>query len=114
MIGLGLVLLWVLLEEEDPAPPPPKAEAKKESKEKKEASQDSEEEVGRSIANEKPRFTKEEKEMLDQKYRIIKETFYQRKYREALLGLEELFQVVDDWEQARQIESLAKQGLAKN
>ena len=105
MIVVALVGLWVLLDKESP---PPKQVSKREQKQKKEEKRD----ATQQTIDEGPKLTKEQKIVLDQHYLLAKAAIEQGKYQETLFELEKVFQVVDDWKEAKQIKSLAEEGLA--
>ena len=58
-------------------------------------------------------LTSEERKFVESQYIISKSLFEQGKYSECIFELQKIFKVTDDYKKARQIESLAKEGLAK-
>ena len=107
MVLAGLLVLWMFLGEEEA--PAPKKVVKKEEKQEKEVSAEGQEE---KLNNEGIKITKEQEEFLEQQYVLVKEIFAQGKFQETLFELEKIFQIIDDWKGARQIEASAKEALA--
>ncbi len=104
IIVLVLVGLWVFLDEETSTPKKVSKQAKKQKKE-----------VKRNIAqnaDKGPKLTKEQKTIVEQHYLLAKSAIEQGKYEETLFELEKMFHYVDKWKEAKQIEALAKEGLA--
>lgn len=108
-IVVGLLALWVLLEEEQPAEKPKEAVATEAT-----ATPSASEIQAQQQANDAfSKLSEEEKKFIENNYVLAKALFDQGKYNEALLELQKIFSLVPDYKNARQIEDLAKQGLAK-
>lgn len=105
MIGAVLVLALLLIDtgpdkqtEKEKAVKIAKAkDAKKKKEEKKE----------------KSKFTPEQLDFLDSTYLLAKELFKQGKYAETLFELQKIFSITPEYKNAKQINELAKRGLAK-
>lgn len=109
-IAVGLLALWTLLDEEQPAAPKPKAAETVEAT----ATPTAEELNKLKQANDAfSKLSPEEQKFIENNYILAKALFDQGKYNEALLELQKIFSLVPDYKNARQIEDLAKQGLAK-
>tara|TARA_R110000868_G_scaffold164359_3_gene396858 strand:+ start:3677 stop:5986 length:2310 start_codon:yes stop_codon:yes gene_type:complete len=108
-ILVGLLALWVLLDEEQPeAPKAPETVSKDAS-----ATPTVDPNVQKQADDAFSKLSNEEKKFIENNYILAKALFDQGKYNEALLELEKIFSLVPDYKNARQIEELAKQGLAK-
>jgi pSer/pThr/pTyr-binding forkhead associated (FHA) protein len=59
------------------------------------------------------KFTPEQLDFLDSAYLLSKELFKQGKYAETIFELQKIFSLTPDYKNAKQINSLAKSGLAK-
>lgn len=107
--GVVLLVAYVLLDSGDDKKPVPKKVAKEDAKEVKETKD------GKpgDKKDEKPKFTPEQTEFLDSAYLLAKELFQRGKYSETLFELQKIFSITKDYKNAKQIYSLAKQGLAK-
>ncbi len=71
-------------------------------------------EVKKSEVDEKlKKFTPEQLDFLDSAYLLSKELFKQGKYAETIFELQKIFTLTPDYKNAKQINSLAKSGLAK-
>lgn len=107
---VGLLALWTLLDEEQPEAPKPKAA------ESVEATATPTAEELNKLKQASDAFSKlspEEQKFVENNYILAKALFDQGKYNEALLELQKIFSLLPDYKNARQIEDLAKQGLAK-
>lgn len=108
-IIVGLLALWVLLEEEQPAQKPKETTAVEAT-----ATPNAQEVQAQQQANDAfAKLSEEEKKFIENNYVLAKALFDQGKYNEAILELQKIFSLVPDYKNARQIEDLAKQGLAK-
>lgn len=108
-ILVGLLAVWVLLDEEQPEATKPKTtntETVATPSAAEVSAQKQENDAFSKLSN-------EEKKFIDNNYILAKALFDQGKYNEALLELEKIFSLVPDYKNARQIQELAKQGLAK-
>ncbi|RLA63240.1 MAG: hypothetical protein DRQ88_07855 [Epsilonproteobacteria bacterium] len=103
MIGAVLVL-GLLLIDTGPKKPTKKEQAAKLAKEKKKK---------KEIKKEKPKFKPDQLDYLDSTYLLAKELFKQGKYAETLFELQKVFSITPDYKNAKQINELAKRGLAK-
>ena len=123
MIGVALMGLWVLLDEGEEVPTAPPAGARREAGASPggggagPTAGGPEGAAGRGVsskdaARDKP-LDPDKVEFLDSQYLLVKELFDQGKFQETLLELEKLFQVADEWKEARQIETLSLEGLAR-
>ncbi len=109
-VAVGLLALWVLLDEEQPEAPKPKAAESVEAN----ATPSAEELNKLKQANDAfSKLSPEEQKFVENNYILAKALFDQGKYNEALLELQKIFSLLPDYKNARQIEDLAKQGLAK-
>jgi len=106
MIGGVLVLLLLFMDTDPPKDKKPKVAKKDEKIEDKKITKDDKK-------KEKPKFKPEEQEFLEASYLLSKELFQTGKYRETLIELQKIFNITKDYKNAKQIYSLAKQGLAK-
>lgn len=106
MIGGVLVLLLLFMDTDPPKDKKPKAVKKDEKIANKKITKDGKK-------KEKPKFKPEQKEFLEASYLLSKELFQTGKYRETLIELQKIFNITKDYKNAKQIYSLAKQGLAK-
>tara|TARA_R110000868_G_scaffold287003_4_gene547458 strand:- start:4182 stop:6470 length:2289 start_codon:yes stop_codon:yes gene_type:complete len=108
-IAVGLLAMWVLLDEEQPEAPKPKAETAEVKTTPSAAEVNAQKQANDAFS----KLSVEEKKFIENNYILAKALFDQGKYNEALLELEKIFSLVPDYKNARQIEELAKQGLAK-
>ncbi|MBH48408.1 MAG: hypothetical protein CME71_09600 [Halobacteriovorax sp.] len=108
-ILVGLLAVWVLLDDEQPEAPKPKAETAEVKATPSAAEVNAQKQANDAFS----KLSAEEKKFIENNYVLAKALFDQGKYNEALLELEKIFSLVPDYKNARQIEELAKQGLAK-
>jgi len=103
MIGVVLVLGLLLIDTgPDEATEKQKADAIAKTKKKK-----------KEEKKEKPKYKPEQLDYLDSTYLLAKELFKQGKYAETLFELQKIFSITPDYKNAKQINELAKRGLAK-
>lgn len=110
-IAVGLMALWVLLDEGEVEKP--KATNTETSKEAVATPTAAEIQAQKQASDAFSKLTDQEKKFIDSNYILAKALFDQGKYNEALLELEKIFSLVPDYKNARQIQELSKQGLAK-
>ncbi len=107
MIGAVLAVLLLFMDTETPKEKKPDAAKKAEIAANKKI------EKGGKKKEEAPQFTPEQQEFLEASYLLSKELFQTGKYRETLIEIQKIFNITKDYKNAKQIFSLAKQGLAK-
>ena len=120
MIGAGLLALWVFMEEEPPNPEVAQTAKEAEKNAKEEVKKDAKggetatptAEAAPSV-DEGPKLSTEERGFLEQQYLLANENFSEGKFQETIFELEKIFLITKNWKQARQIEALAKEGLAR-
>src|SRR5690606_28732093 len=108
-IAVGLLALWVLLEVEQPAQKPKETVTTEATATPSAAEVQAQQQANDAFA----KLSEEEKKFIENNYVLAKALFDQGKYNEAILELQKIFSLVPDYKNARQIEDLAKQGLAK-
>lgn len=107
---VGLLMLWVFLDEEQPEAPKAAGTTKTEAK----ATPTAAEVQAQKQANDAfSKLSAEEKKYIENNYILAKSLLDQGKYNEALLELEKIFALVPDYRNARQLQAIAKEGLAK-
>jgi len=102
MIGGVLILAMLMI---DTTPEKPKVAPKKAG----EVTDKAKKEVDEKLK----KFTPEQLDFLDSAYLLSKELFKQGKYAETIFELQKIFTLTQDYKNAKQINSLAKSGLAK-
>jgi pSer/pThr/pTyr-binding forkhead associated (FHA) protein len=105
MIG-GVLVLALLLIDTGPEKPTEKEKAAKIAKQKAAAKK-------KDDKKKKQKFKPEQLDFLDSTYLLAKELFKQGKYAETLFELQKVFTITPDYKNAKQINELAKRGLAK-
>ena len=116
IIAIVLLSLWVFLGEEEA--PAEKTEPKEKQATAGSPQNDAQKEVrsegeDKQVSKEGIALNKDQLEYIEQQYVVAKETFSQGKYQETLFELDKVFHIVDEWKEARQVETLAKEGLKK-
>ncbi len=104
MIGGVLVAALMLIPTE-----PEKPKTKEPVKKAEEVSDKAKKGVEESLK----KFTPEQLDFLDSAYLLSKELFKQGKYAETIFELQKIFSLTPDYKNAKQINALAKSGLAK-
>ncbi len=103
MMIIGVLVLAILMMPTTPEKPKTKVPPKKVEAGK-----------GKKEVDEKlKKFTPEQLDFLDSAYLLSKELFKQGKYAETLFELQKIFSLTPDYKNAKQIQALAKSGLAK-
>lgn len=104
MIGGVLVLAMLMI---DTTPEKPK------TKEGTKKAEDATAKAKKGLDEKLKKFTPEQLDFLDSAYLLSKELFKQGKYAETIFELQKIFSLTPDYKNAKQINSLAKSGLAK-
>jgi pSer/pThr/pTyr-binding forkhead associated (FHA) protein/tetratricopeptide (TPR) repeat protein len=102
MIG-GVLILAILMI--DTTPEKPKVATKK--------AEEVTDKAKKGVDEKLKKFTPEQLDFLDSAYLLSKELFKQGKYAETIFELQKIFTLTPDYKNAKQINSLAKSGLAK-
>lgn len=104
MIG-GVLLLAMLMIDTTPEKPKPKETPKK--------AEEVSDKAKKGLDEKLKKFTPEQLDFLDSAYLLSKELFKQGKYAETIFELQKIFSLTPDYKNAKQINALAKSGLAK-
>lgn len=107
-IAVGLMLLWMMLDSPDDSEAPSEETVAQEATEEPRGASDTAPDQAPEVE-----LTDEQREQVESIYQLAFEFYDQGRYSETLFELQRLFQIVDDYRNARQIESLAKRGLAQ-
>jgi pSer/pThr/pTyr-binding forkhead associated (FHA) protein len=101
----GVLLAAIMLLPSEPEKPKQKEPTKKAGEVSDKAKKGEEEKL--------KKFTPEQLDFLDSAYLLSKELFKQGKYAETIFELQKIFSLTPDYKNAKQINALAKSGLAK-
>lgn len=107
IIAVVLLGVWVLLDDDSPSDP------SRETTEETASSQDSASRDFEEKDDVAVELTAEERQQAEAIYQLAREFFDQGRYSETIFELQRLFAITPDYKNARQIDSLAKQGLAR-